>query len=262
MEVTGKSKVLFILAHPVGHVRASHVFNSYFRKTGKNAAAIPLHVRPEDLMQVIDAIRKMGNVSGFGVTIPHKIAIIPFLDEVTDAAREIGAVNFVRREENGRLVGDNIDGPGFIEGLRNNNIEPKDMTVLMLGAGGAGRAVGFALAKAGVQSLWITNRDQNKAASLVTDIQSAYPDCKLKSGPHHGTVFELIVNTTSLGMAEEDELPIDLIDVLSDTVVSDIIVNPPMTRLLQLAQAKGCRIINGVPMLNAQMALACKHMGI
>lgn len=262
MEITGKSKILFVLAHPVGHVRASHVFNTYFSKTSKNAAAVPLHIHPDDLTQVIDAIRKLGNVSGFGVTIPHKIAIIPLLDEVTDAARKIGAVNFVRREESGRLVGDNIDGPGFIEGLLNNNIEPKDMTVLMMGAGGAGRAVGFALARAGVRALWITNRDPNKAAALVTDIQSAYPDCELQSGPHPGTQFDLIVNTTSLGMAEEDELPIDLIDVSPDTIVSDIIVNPPMTHLLELAQAKGCRIINGVPMLDAQMVLACKHMGI
>lgn len=262
MEVNGKSKILFILAHPVGHVRASHVFNAYFSKTGKNAAAVPLHVHPDDLVQIIDAIRKLGNVSGFGVTIPHKIAIIPILDEVTDAAQEIGAVNFVRREESGRLVGDNIDGPGFIEGLRNNNIDPKDRSVLMLGAGGAGRAVGFALAKAGVRSLWVTNRNQAKAAALVEDIQSAYPDCTFQSGPDHGKQFNLIVNTTSLGMADDDELPIDLLDVSPDTIVSDIIVNPPMTRLLQLAQAKGCRIINGVPMLDAQMVLACKHMGI
>mgnify|MGYP004710028401 FL=1 len=262
MEVTGKSKILFVLAHPIGHVRASHVFNTHFNKTGKNAAAVPLHVHPDDLAQVTQSIRKIGNVSGFGVTIPHKIAIIPLLDAVTDAAEEIGAVNFVRREESGRLVGDNLDGPGFIEGLRSNGIEPKGMSVLMLGAGGAGRAVGFGLAKAGARSLWIANRDTAKAAALATDIQFAYPDCSLHSGPDHGNHFDLIVNTTSLGMDEQDELPLDLTEISSDTIISDIIVNPPMTRWLELAQAKGCRIINGVPMLDAQMVLACKHMGI
>ncbi|MBC2887097.1 shikimate dehydrogenase [Ochrobactrum sp. CM-21-5] len=262
MEITGKSRILFVLAHPIGHVRASHVFNSHFAATGKDAAAVPLHVHPDDLQQVVDAIRKMKNVSGFGVTIPHKIEIIRYLDETTETAKQIGAVNFVRREESGHLVGDNIDGAGFIDGLRRNDIEPKGMSVLMIGAGGAGRAVGFALAQSGVRSIWITNRDRDKAAALANVIHMAYPECKTNHGIDHGLHFDLIVNTTSLGMSGEDAPPISLDSLSPDTIVSDIIVNPPKTQLLEIAETKGCKIVNGVPMLDAQMILASKHMRI
>jgi hypothetical protein len=117
MEITGTSKIMFVLADPVDHVRASAVLNAYFAEIGEDLATSPLAVRPRDLGTVVDAIRCMGNVVGFGVTIPHKVAIMPLLNEVTNRARMIGAVNFVRRSRDGWLVGDNLDAPGFLAGL-------------------------------------------------------------------------------------------------------------------------------------------------
>jgi shikimate dehydrogenase len=260
MEITGKSKIMFVLADPVDHVRASAVLNAYFAGIGDDLWTSPLHVRPNDLSAVIGAIRHIGNVVGFGVTIPHKVAIIPLLDEVSPNGRLIGAVNFVKRSTDGRLIGDNMDATGFITGLLNHGCTISGKRVLQLGAGGAGRATAVAIAQAGASELWIANRDEAKAQALAETIQGLYPETRVKAGSAPAETFDLIVNTTSLGMKASDELPIDISGIGSSTVVYDIIVNPPVTRLMEIARERGATTIGGKAMLDAQMALVAQFI--
>ncbi|MGF9694070.1 shikimate dehydrogenase [Rhizobium sp. 0TCS1.26] len=255
MEITGKSKIMFVLADPVDHVRASAVLNAYFTEISEDVATSPLAVRPQDLSHVVGAIRLMGNVVGFGVTIPHKVAIIPLLDEITDRARMIGAVNFVRRSDDGRLVGDNMDAPGFIAGLSAHGYSVAGKRVLQIGAGGAGRATALAIAEAGAAELWISNRDAARGKALADAVQAAFPQTHVVSGSAAADTFDLIVNTTALGMKPGDAVPVDLSQLPSSTVVYDIIVNPPVTRLMEIAHARGAVTIGGKAMLDAQMAL-------
>lgn len=255
MEITGKSRIMFVLADPVDHVRASAVLNAYFAGIGEDVATSPLHVRSGDLSVVVDAIRCMANVVGFGVTIPHKVAIIALLDEITPNARLIGAVNFVRRERDGRLVGDNMDAPGFIAGLHSHRCTAVGKRVLQLGAGGAGRATALAIAQAGAAELWIANRDEAKARALADAVQAVYPGTKVRAGSARAETFDLIVNTTPLGMKVGDALPIDISGISRSTVVYDIIVYPPVTRLMEIAQGRGAVTIGGKAMLDEQMAL-------
>lgn len=255
MEITGKSRIMFVLADPVDHVRASAVLNAYFSSIGEDVATVPLHVHPDDLATVATAIRRMDNVVGFGVTIPHKVAILPLLDEATPMARTIGAVNFVKRTPDGRLIGDNFDAPGFIASLVEHRVSIAGIRVLQLGAGGAGRATALALAKAGVGKLLISNRDEDKARRLAEEIAVTYPDIDVAFGHASAETFDLIVNTTPLGMKPNDDLPIDLDRISPSTVVYDIIVNPPITSLMRLAQQCGARAIGGQAMLDAQMSL-------
>lgn len=255
MDITGKSKIMFVLADPVDHVRASAIINAYFRSIGEDVATSPLHVRPDDLPTVIAAIRVMGNVVGFGVTIPHKVAILPLLDDVTSGARAIGAVNFVKRTAEGRLVGDNLDAPGFISGLLANGFDVAGKKVLQVGAGGAGRATAIALATAGVGELVISNRDLAKAEALAATAAALHPGVRVLAGPAAAEDFDLVVNTTSLGMKPEDALPIDIGRIGAATTVCDIIVNPLVTPLMALAQSRGAQAIGGKPMLDAQMSL-------
>lgn len=262
MEITGKSRIIFVLADPVDHVRASAVLNEYFRSLNFDVAASPLHVAPGDLAQVVDAIRRMRNVAGFGVTIPHKVAVLPHLESITPRARLIGAVNFVKREADGRLYGDNLDAPGFMAGLERNNIPVQGRKVLQAGAGGAGRAVAFALADAGVAELRIVNRDEAKAHSLADAVAQHHPSVRLAVGPASAAEFDLVVNTTSLGMKPDDPLPIDVDGVGQASVVGDIIVNPPMTPLLRKAAAKGAKVLGGKAMLDEQMVLVARFMGL
>ncbi|MBR0841005.1 shikimate dehydrogenase [Bradyrhizobium liaoningense] len=258
MEITGKSKIMFVLADPIDHVRASAVINAYFRSIGDDVAVSPLHVLPGDLGAVVASIRLMRNVFGFGVTIPHKTRVIEHLDEITSTARMIGAVNFVKRTAEGRLVGDNLDARGFIESLLECDVAVRNRKVLQVGAGGAGRATAFGLAEAGVAELTIMNRDEEKARALAAAVVAQYPATKVSAGRAEARAFDLIVNTTSLGMKADDPLPLDIEGVGPGATVSDIIVNPAVTRLMAKAIEQGAKTIGGKSMLDAQMVLVAR----
>ncbi|WP_375159214.1 shikimate dehydrogenase family protein [Bradyrhizobium sp. RDT46] len=260
MEITGKTKIMFVLADPIDHVRASAVMNAYFGSIGDDLAVSPIHVLPGDLGQVVASLRLMRNVFGFGVTIPHKTGVIEHLDEITQAARLIGAVNFVKRTAEGRLVGDNLDARGFIAGLAQHEIAVRGRKVLQVGAGGAGRATAFGLAEAGARELTIMNRDEEKARALAAAVAAHYPATKVSAGRAEARAFDLVVNTTSLGMKPDDPLPLDIEGVGPGATVSDIIVNPAVTRLLAKAAAQGAKVVGGKPMLDAQMALVARFI--
>lgn len=262
MEITGKTQIMFVLAHPVDHVRASAVLNAHFRATGQDIAVSPLHVLPDDLGTVLGAIRKMRNVVGFGVTIPHKIDVIAHLDSTTEAARQVGAVNFVRRHADGTLTGDNLDGVGFVSGLRKNGVQIEGRRALQSGAGGAGRAVAFALAAAGVAELAIVNRDREKAEALAAAICARHPSCRASADPFWDRPFDLVVNTTSLGMKSSDPLPIDIARIDPAATVAEVVMTPPVTPLIEAARERGCKTVDGRIMLDEQMQLVSQLIGL
>jgi shikimate dehydrogenase len=254
MEISGKTKIMFILADPVAHIRGSVVLTQALRALGHDIAISPLHVKPGDLEATVRAIRGFRNVVGFGVTIPHKIAICPFIDELLPQAKLVGSVNFVRRDEDGRLTGDNIDGAGFIDGARESGIAFKGKRVLQIGAGGAGRSIAFSIAAAGATALGLSNRTEAKARDLAQAVRAAYPQCDAFAAPADATGYHAVVNTTSLGMKPDDPLPISEPSLLTpDMTVSEIIMSPELTPLLLEAQRRGCRISLGKSMLEHQV---------
>ncbi len=252
MEISGKTRIMFILADPVAHIRGSVVLTRALRDMGHDIAISPLHVRPADLAQAVASIRTFQNVVGFGITIPHKIAICPLIDELLPQAKLVGSVNFVRRDADGRLTGDNLDGIGFIDGARQSGIDFSGKRVLQLGAGGAGRSIAFSIVAAGAAELVIANRTSDKAADLAKAVAAAYPACICRAGAPVAGGFDALVNTTSMGMKADDPLPVDIAGLTAATSVSEIIMSPEMTQLLRAAQAKGCRISLGKSMLDNQ----------
>jgi len=262
MKITGKTGIMFMLADPVAHVVGSHRLNARFEAEGLDVAVSPLHVPAADLASVVTAIRRMRNVIGFGVTIPHKIDVLPLLDAATPRAARVGAVNFVRREADGTLTGDNIDGAGFVDGLQHSAIDLRGLKVLQLGAGGAGRAVAFAIAEAGAAELVIHNRTEAKARALAADIAAAIPQCLTAAGANDARGFDLVVNTTSMGMHAVDPLPLDLTTLSASTAVAEIIMSPEITPLLAAAQALGCRTALGKHMLDEQYKLVKELLGL
>lgn len=255
MKITGRTGILLMFADPVAHVVGSHRLNERFDAEGHDIAVSPLHVSPADLPLVIGAIRRMQNVRGFGVTIPHKIDVLPLLDATTSRAARVGAVNFVRRDSDGRLTGDNLDGTGFVDGLAHSGIALRGRRVLQVGAGGAGRAVAFAIAEAGAAELVIHNRTQDRAESLAADVAAAHPACKTVAGGSDPRGFDLVVNTTSMGMHAGDSLPLPVEHLAAATDVAEIIMTPEITPLLAAAQARGCRFSLGKSMLDEQYKL-------
>jgi len=259
-EVTGHTRMFAILADPIGHIRTPQAINRWCREQGVDAVMMPVQVAPANLALMLDAFRAMKNLDGFVVTVPHKVAIVDLLDEVAPHARAIGAVNCVRREADGRLIGTMLDGLGFVEGLRRHGIDPSGMSVYLAGAGGAANAVAFALAEAGITRLAIANRTRDKVVDLAHRLAAHCPALAVEPAPVSPGGFDLVVNATSLGLRSDDPLPLDISELAPAQIVADVIMNPDETALLLAARARGCRIHKGHPMLLAQVDLMARHM--
>ncbi|MCB5177411.1 shikimate dehydrogenase family protein [Microvirga lenta] len=254
-EITGHTRVWAILADPIHHVKTPQALNALMRKRGVDGVLIPIHVGADDLSGLVSGLRTMRNLGGLIVTVPHKTAMVALCDEVSPAARAIGAVNTVRREADGRLVGEMLDGAGFVAGLRQAGIEPKGRSAYLAGAGGAANAIAFALAEAGVSRLTVANRTRSKCEDLAQRLAEAYPGFAVEIGSPDPSGHEIVVNATSLGLRENDPLPLDADRLTPDQIVAEIIMQPETTALLAAAKERGCRTHPGGPMLACQLEL-------
>jgi shikimate dehydrogenase len=262
MAISGKTAVYGIIADPIGHVRGPTIFNPLFEKLGFDAAMVPFHVSAASLPRAVAGFRAIESLKGWLVTNPHKFAMFHLCDQVDVSGTRLQAVNVVRREADGRLIGGNYDGAGFVSGLRHDGIEPKGLDVLMVGAGGAARAIAFALAEAGVGRLAIANRTPANAETLVETTRKFFPGIAVAVAGAEAAGQDLIVNTTSAGLRPEDPLPLDTTRLGPPTIVADIIMSPEMTGLLTLARERGCRIHLGRHMLDSQFPLLARHLGV
>lgn len=252
-------KIVGIIGYPLGHSLSPAMHNAAFRKLGIDYEYVPFEVEPEDLKEALSGLRAL-HIAGFNVTIPHKEAIVPLLDEVTKLARTIGAVNTVQNQE-GKLVGYNTDGPGFIESLKEDaNFEPEGKSAVVLGAGGASRAVSTMLAEVGIKSLTITDIIEDKARALSEYLGGPCRFVKIESAGLQKSIEEadLLVNTTPIGMAPKiNNCPIsEKTKFNKKTLVYDLVYNPSETKLLKAAKAAGCKTCSGLGMLVRQGALA------
>lgn len=261
-EITGRTRFWAILADPIVQVKTPQMINGVIAERGVDGVMIPMHVGSDRLADTVTAIRGMKNCGGLIITVPHKSAIVDLLDEVSPNARLIGAVNTIRREADGRLVGEMLDGLGFVTGLKKNGIDPKGLSAYLAGAGGAANAIAFALAEAGVTRLTIANRTRAKAEDLARRLAVAYPALPVSIGSPDASGHDLVVNGTSLGLKPGDALPLDANSLSANQIVAEIIMDPEETAIMAAARAKGCRVHPGKPMLLAQRELMADFVGI
>jgi shikimate dehydrogenase len=258
--ITGRTRFVGILADPIHHVMTPQLINAWFRARDEDAVMVPMHVRPGTLAQVVQGLRGIASFDGFIATVPHKTAVPALCDELTAEAARVGAVNVVRRTAQGRLVGGLLDGSGFVAGLRAHGIEPAGMRVYLAGAGGAGSAIAWALAAAGVEQLTIANRHPDRARQLIQRLAVAHPELDLALGSADPHGHDLVVNGTSLGLRADDPLPLDVSRLEPCQTVAEIIMQPAETALMVAARARGCRVHAGLPMLESQIALMAAFM--
>jgi shikimate dehydrogenase len=261
-EITGTTRLYLHLAHPSTHVRTPQIMNTALARRGIDVVAASADVAPMDVGQFMRGVRGWRNLAGLGVTMPHKEALIAHVDELTGQAALIGAVNVIRREPDGRLVATNTDGRGFVVGLRNVGQKLAGRRVLLAGVGGAGRAIAFAAAEAGVANLTLANRTAAKAERLATEITASYPAVSVSAGPPDPAGHEVVINATSLGMHRDDPLPVPAERLEPGTLVCDIVMSPPRTPLLLEASARGCIAHPGLPMLVGQVDLVLQFLGL
>jgi shikimate dehydrogenase len=258
---SGKTHLYAILAHPVAHVRASEFFGPIIEAEKRDAFLVPFHVLPGDLATMVPMLQKIGNLKGLILTIPHKEAMAKLCDEMGPNGQLADAVNTVRFEPDGRLVGDHFDGIGFVNAARANGIEPKGSRVLMLGAGGAARAIAFALADEGADTITIANRTETRARDLAAVVQAVFEDVEVKAGPADASGHDLIVNCTSLGLKPGDPMPMDPASLTADMRYFDIIA-PRDTMLMEAARAAGLSIVvGGRPMVEHQVVAQLNFLG-
>ena len=259
--ITGKTRLYAIVADPIHQVKTPQSINRLFEEQGIDGVMVPLHVRPEQLSAAIAGLKAIENLSGFIVTVPHKTAIVSLCDEVTAAVTQIGAANAVRREADGRLVADILDGKGFVAGLLCSGIDVRARSVYLAGAGGAANAIAFALAEAGISRLTVANRTKEKVGDLIRRLSLAYPSLPVKIGTADPAQHELVVNATSLGLRADDPLPFAVERLSASQTVCEIIMDPAETPILTAAKAKGCAVQYGAPMLAGQIDLMAAFMG-
>jgi shikimate dehydrogenase len=258
--VSAKTKIYGLIGDPVEQTLSPVMFNTAFQNLGLDCKYIPFNVTKEHLDGAIEGMRAL-NIRGFNITIPHKVAVIKYLDEVTSVARKIGAVNTIVNC-NGILKGYNTDAPGFLKALLEQSNEIKGKNIVILGAGGASRSISFVLAKKGA-NLIILNRTPAKAMEYAAGISKFFklyvetmelnPE-NLKKAIDKA---DILVNTTSVGMRPHiSDTLVNSELIKSSLIVFDIVYNPVKTRLLVEAEKAGARIISGVEMLVWQGALA------
>ncbi len=253
MELSGRTVLLGVIGHPITHTLSPKMHNAAFAASGLDYVYVAMDVLPEDLPAAVGGLGALG-FRGFNVTMPHKEAVLPLLDELDEAARASGAVNTVVVEER-RLRGANTDGSGFVEACGETRVGFEGAKVLVVGAGGAAAAIAVAVLGEGARELRILNRSRWRAEKLRDRLQEGYPgagisvyDATDPEGAAWGA--SVIVNATYLGMKDGDPLPLPASCLGTDTVICDAVYRPDReTGFIRLARGRGLRTVSGGQML-------------
>lgn len=245
-----------VIGDPISHSMSPSMHSQWFSDLTIDATYIPVHVKKENLAEAVESLKSLG-ASGWNVTIPHKEAILPLLDQMDSSAEQMGAVNTVVVEANGTLTGYNTDGSGFVNSLEEAmGTNLKELSILIIGAGGAARGIAFALKEQGYVNLVCANRSLSNAQRLIADLKSGHA-LSLDQAEAQLADFQVIIQTTPAGMITSNvDMPLSLKNVTSSAIVADIVYNPLLTPFLAEAKDRGARCLNGVGMFVHQGALS------
>jgi quinate/shikimate dehydrogenase len=267
--ITGHTGLYSLIGSPVDHSGSPAMYNFSFQKTGLDYAYMAFDITLDKLSDAIAAIKTF-KIKGSNVTMPCKTAVVEYMDELTPAARIIGAVNTIVND-NGRLTGNNTDGIGFVRNLKENGVEVKGKKITIMGAGGAGSAIQVQLALDGVKEISIFNIDDAfypRAIETAAKLKKEVPDCVINVYPLEDEArlkeeiasSEILINSTKVGMhpLEKESIIKDNSVYRKDLVVADTVYNPKITKMLEEAEAAGSKIVGGIGMLLWQGSAAFK----
>lgn len=252
MNITGETRFYVVVGDPIRQVRSTELYNKLASDRGLDVVFIPLHVSAEDGEAAIAGLRVFRNLGGIIPTIPHKPGFLKAVDELSARAQMVGAVNSIRCDPDGRWRGDIFDGVGYVNGLLANGHSPAGKSVLLIGAGGAGSSMAFALAEAGVSRLQLFDIVPEKADQVLIGLNRHYPHVDAAAGPADPRGFDIVANATPVGMEETDPYPLDPDLLAPGQLVTEMIMKPHTTRLLEAATEKGCSTQVGYEALKGQ----------
>jgi shikimate dehydrogenase len=247
--ISGKTTLIAHLGYPTEAFKAPMIYNPWFDKQGIDAVVVPMGVKPDDYVAFLPHLFKLTNIRGALVTMPHKITTVGLMDEVSPTARIAGACNAILKREDGRLVGDQFDGAGFVRGVERKGRKLAGTRVLVLGSGGVGSPIAASLAAAGVAELAIFDTNTASVEGLASRLREHYPNLIVRTDTKDPDGFDVIVNATPLGMKDTDPLPFDIDRIAPGTFVGEVVMKSEYTPLLRAAKDKGCAVQVGTDML-------------
>ena len=262
--ISGTTRLIGIVGHPVAQVRMPGNLNPLFARTGQDLAMVPFDLDPLAVPQFIGLLRATANLLGTVVTVPHKQAIARNVDVLSIRARALGAVNVVRREADGSLHGDHVDGFGFLNAARTHGFKSAGQHALVIGAGGAGSAIAYALCETGAAGVSVLDTDEERAGNLVRMLSSQFPEVDVQARCDTLLGLDLVVNVTPVGMSSQDPMPLAgaLLSTLeSSTLVCDAITSPEITPFLAFARDRGCQVQTGAEMAAASVEFIGSFLG-
>ena len=247
--ISGKTTLIAHLGYPTEAFKAPMIYNPWFDKAGIDAVVVPMGVKPEDYAQFVNLLFKLSNIRGALVTMPHKVATVALLDEVTPTVRVAGSCNAIVRRPDGTLLGDMFDGAGFVRGVERKGRKLKGASALVVGSGGVGCAIAASLAAAGVSRMGLFDASIASADALAGRLRENYPELEVTTGSADPAGFDVVVNATPLGMNADDPLPLDVSRVGPQTFVGEVVMKQEFTPFLRAAKDKGCQVQVGTDML-------------
>lgn len=262
LPLTGATRLFAIIGDPIDQAGSPGLFNQAFRALGLPAVLVPLQIPTVGLSDLIRVYRQSRNWDGLIVTVPHKVDMYRLMDELGPGAQSTGAVNTIKKTADGRLIGDNFDGAGFVRGLTQHGHTLQDKNVLMIGAGGAGRAIAHAIARAGARHITLTDRDHGRARALAANLAADYPQVAVRTlatPQGAAAAHEVIVNCAP---PDGENLPVDLSSAPKGTLVVDIVLKPAWTPLLAAASTKNLHTHAGIHMLSGQVDEILEFFGL
>lgn len=251
LRVDGETRIFPVVGDPIAQVKSPALLSAILAERGVNALVVPAHVPADGLAAFMAGIRRMRNVEGVIVTVPHKPASLDFCDRLSERARFVGSVNVMRRESDGGWAGDNTDGQGYVDGAAARGFRMEGKSALLVGVGGAGSAIAFEILRRGASRLSIHEVDPARRERMISRLSEMFPG-KVGPGTADPTGYDFVGNATPVGMREEDPLPVEADRLTSSQFVADAITRPEVTPLLQAARARGCATMPGLGMLDAQ----------
>lgn len=251
--ISGETRIFAILGDPIAQVRSPEMVTAELVSRDQNAILIPLQISAEEFASIMPALKKLKNLDGMILTIPHKGTTMNHVDELGRQAQIVGSINAMARKPNGQWIGEIFDGIGCVTAHQRAGIDFKDKAVQIIGAGGAGSAIGIAVANAKPKSMHIVDPDTVRRASLAHKISSLSDQIRVSTGMAQPGRFDHILNASPVGMLSDNRNPLGSDEIPKTTTVFDAIVKPEETKLLKAARHCGCQTVTGREMMKGQI---------
>ncbi len=258
---TGTTTFYTMIGTPIIQVKSPLFYNRYFSEHGIDAVMVAMDVPTDQVRDHFNHVRSISNFGGCIVTIPHKQVAVECMDKVTKRAQDLQSVNVVR-VENGRLIGDMVDGLGFMVAVKAHGLSMDGKRAAVIGGGGAGAAIAHAIAESGADEIVIKEVRTERHGFLERLLKNTNPKMKISFALTSLEGFDLVVNATPVGMNDNPNVPFSTDTLSSSTLVADVVTNPEVTPWLAAALKKGCEVQYGVEMVLGQFGLMGRHMGL